>query len=186
MDWLNAFGGVRGRTLRVLVTVMAVGMMAGCSQAGSGVARDGVAPVRAPSPRVAEFLGPDVVAILSAPDRVEPFLLEPALSADAKGPGTIAGYAWKARGAAFEVADLRAFQNLALDAASYDFEIAKKCPMVPEYAIRFMKGEAAVDVLLSFQCTMWEYVYKDARKREDFDPARDPLRKIVGTIFRMP
>lgn len=167
------------RVLESVLVLAAVSVSTAC--------QGGVEPPAAvPSPRAAAFLGPEVAAILSQPDRVETYLLESALAPDAIGPGSVAGYLWKARGTPLERADVAALRSLAFSDTSYDFENAKKCPLVPEYDVRFIKGDAAVDVLFSFQCTMWEFVHKNVRKREDFDPVQDQIKRILGTVFRVP
>ena len=155
-------------------------MLAGGCASGGGETAAGVAV----SPRVAEFLSDAAVRVLSAPEAVESYRLEPALVAQpAAAPGTVAGYRWKARGAPRAPAELAAFLPLVLDDTSYDFGIAKKCVMVPEYAFRFRRGEESVVVLVAFNCALWKFVTGDSAKVEDFDPVRDRLKAIVATVF---
>ncbi|MBT3361230.1 MAG: hypothetical protein HN403_16535 [Rhodospirillales bacterium] len=134
--------------------------------------------------RLTGFLGADVIEIISTADRVEPFLLKPSLMpTGATGPGAVAGYEWKARGADLAPAQMAAFKGLVLDEASYDFEAAKKCVMVPEYVFRFHAGEKSADVLVAFGCTMWAFGSNE--KVEDFDPVTANLRAIVETVFKL-
>ncbi len=140
------------------------------------------------SGKVTAFLGEDLVSIIAAADRVEPYLLKPSLAPTTvflDAPGVISGYNWKARGADLAPADVARFKALLLDSASYDFETAKKCPMVPEYAFRFHAGERSTNVLVSFGCTMWAFPKGEDIRVEDFDPVADQLKKIVETVFKL-
>ena len=134
--------------------------------------------------RLGGFLGADVIHVVSTAERVEPFLLKPSLMPPgATGPGAIAGYEWKARGADLAPAQMAAFKALVLDEASYDFETAKKCVMVPEYVFRFHAGTKSADVLVAFGCKMWAFGSND--NVEDFDPVAANLSAIVETVFKL-
>lgn len=158
----------------------AVLSMAACGAVAQG---DGGS---ASSAKVTAFLGRDAVALIAAADRVEPFLLKPALAPDAKaGPGSIAGYAWKARGADLAPTAVAEIKRLVIDDASYDFDVAKKCAMVPEYALRVHAGSRHLDVLVSFACSMWAFDKDGEARVEDFDPVAGRLKAVVETVFRM-
>ncbi len=171
--------------LRAAFCVAAIGVAAGCQANQSGT--EGVMTGPSPSPRIAAFLGGPTADVIGTADRVESYMLKPTLEADpnATGPGAIAGYYWKARGAALDPGAIDEFRRLILDEKSYDFVNTKKCPMVPEFAFRFVKGGDFVDILVSFQCTMWQFEHGPAKKREDFDPAADRLKAVVETVFKL-
>lgn len=136
----------------------------------------------------AEFLGEERVSIIASADRVEPFLLRPTLAPMPSGidvPGTVAGYAWKARGADLAAAEVARFKALLLDTASYEFETAKKCPLVPEYAFRFHAGTRKTDVIVAFGCPLWAFPDADGIRVEDFDPVVEQLKEIVETVFKL-
>ncbi|MBC8158571.1 MAG: hypothetical protein H8E94_04485 [Alphaproteobacteria bacterium] len=136
--------------------------------------------------RLSGFLGTDIIEVITTAERVEPFLLKPSLMpSGATGPGAVSGYEWKARGADLAPAQMSAFKSLVLDEASYDFETAKKCVMVPEYVFRFHAGAKSADVLVAFGCTMWAFGEADGDKVEDFDPVAANLRAIVETVFKL-
>ena len=184
----EAIHGIRGvlRTVtRAVLCVALFGFAAACQANQSGT--EGIVTSNAPSPRVAAFLGGPTLDVIGGADYVETYMLKPALAADpnATGPGAIAGYYWKARGAALDPASLAEFRRLIMDEGSYDFVNTKKCPMVPEFAFRFVKGGDFVDVLVSFQCKMWQFEHGPAKKTEDFDPAADRLKAVVETVFKL-
>jgi hypothetical protein len=136
--------------------------------------------------RVAAFLGADLISILADADRIETFLLQPSLAPEnGTGPDFVAGYRWKARGADLAPAQIAAFRALLFDAGSYDFDVVKKCPMVPEYIFRVHAGGRSADVQLSFGCTMWAVADSGDWKVEDFDAATEALRAVVETVFKL-
>ncbi len=164
-------------TLVGMVGLMALVACGAVAQGGSGIQ---------PSAKLAGFLGSDIIDVVSTADRVEPFLLKPSLMpSGATGPNAVAGYDWKVRGADLAPAQVAAFKALVLNETSYDFEIAKKCVMVPEYVFRFHAAGKSTDVLVAFGCTMWAFGSGDGQKVEDFDPVADNLRAIVETVFKL-
>lgn len=176
-------------TIRNVFTTLAakaVVALALLSVAACGAGAQGNGGGAGPSARVAAFLGQDAVALIAAADRVEPFLLKAALAPDAKaGPGILAGYAWKARGADLAPGAVAEVKRLLLDDASYDFDVAKKCVMVPDYALRLHAGARHLDILVSFACSQWAIAGKGDSRVEDFDPVAGRLKAVVETVFRM-
>ena len=176
MKIMNGFATLTAKAT-VALALLAVAACGAGAEGGGGTA---------PSAKVTAFLGQDAVALVKAADRVEPFLLRTALAPDAKaGPDAIAGYAWKARGADLAPAAGAELKRLILDDASYDFDVAKKCVMVPEYALRLHAGPRHLDVLVSFACAMWAFDKDGDSRVEDFDPVVGRLRAVVETVFRM-
>lgn len=171
---------LKTHSMRV-ATVLGLSVLLGCS----GVAQ-GSGMADAPSARLAAFLGPDAVAVLQSADRIEPFELEGALMPPGgNGPDFIAGYRWQARGADLPPAAVAGFAHLALSDASYDFANAKKCPMVPEYALRVHGGGKVLTVLISFACDTWAFGGDPEDRVEDFDAIEPRLKAIIGTVFRV-
>lgn len=153
---------------------------------GCSAVAPGGGAVAAPSARLAAFLGADAVAVLQGADRIEPFALETALMPPGgSGPDFIDGYRWKARGADLPPAAVAGFVHLALSDSSYDFAGAKKCPMVPEYALRVHAGPRTLDVLISFSCRTWAFGGDPESRVEDFDAVEAQLKAIIETVFRM-
>lgn len=175
-----AFQGAFWKFMSKLAASVGLMALVACGAVAQG---DGGAK---PSAKLAGFLGAEFVDVVTTADRVEPFLLKPSLvPGNAAGPNTVAGYDWKARGADLAPTDVAAFKALLLDEASYDFEAAKKCVMVPEYVFRFHAAGKSVDVLVAFGCTMWAFGSGDRQKVEDFDPVAGSLGAIVETVFKL-
>jgi hypothetical protein len=176
-----------GRRLRGAVVngLSAALIFLGAAGAGNSLAGGPGGDAASAPPAVVAFLGRETADIVAATYRIEPFELFPALSADAGGgPDAIAGYRWKTRGAPLGPAEVEAFKGLVLAAESYVFDVAKKCAFVPDHAFRFLGGGGSVVVLVSFRCDMWAFRHGDRQVVEDFDPVRDRLKAIVGTVFR--
>lgn len=104
---------------------------------------------------------------------------------DAGNPGTVSGYVWKARGADLAPAVVADLKKMMLDGTSYDFDMAKKCVMVPEFALRLHAGLRHLDVLISFSCNTWTFQVGRDGRLEDFDPVAGRMKAIVETVFRM-
>jgi hypothetical protein len=135
---------------------------------------------------VESFLGPEAAGIIAEADRIEPFMLKASLVPGSHtGPDAIGGYRWMARGADLATEEVIAFKQLLLDEQSYDFDIVKKCVMVPEYAFRFSRGDRRTVVLVSLDCLMWGI--RDGRevRVEDFDPVERRLKAIIETVFKI-
>ena len=165
--------------MRAFLALTALALVGGCSIDTAGI----------PSPVVGKFLGEGVVHVLAAPDAVETFRVQPSLSPPpvptVDGPDTVAGYRWVARGAPLAATEVAEFSKLALNEKSYVFDVAKKCMLVPEYALRVRRGEDSVVVLLSFSCAMWKFVHAGEGRLEDFDPIAKRLEAVVGTVFKV-
>ena len=176
---------VRWRIIGVLLVLMSLTLNAGCLAGGSG----GKGLFGGVSPALGKFLGERTVHVLSAPDAIETFQLRASLAPPpvpaVDGPDTVAGYLWKARGAPLAPAQIAEFRAIALDEKSYVFDTAKKCMLVPEYALRVHRGAESVVVLIAFGCTMWRFVGGGEDRQEDFDPVNDRLVAIVETVFKL-
>ena len=168
------------KSLSLLLCGVVLVLTAGCQTSQGGIQVS-------PSPKIQAFLGDEIIAVVSAPDRIEPFLLEAAFMPDPSltGPTAIGGYTWKARGADLPAVDIQWLSNLIMSQSSYDFEIAKKCPFVPEVALRFHRGTDHVDVMVSQSCAMWQFEKGDAAKLEDFDPIKDQMKAIISSVFKI-
>jgi len=169
-------------TVRLLAARAAVVLALASVAACGAVAQGGPAPAE----RLGAFLGADALAALRGAERIEPYLLRAALAPEAKaGPDLIAGYRWKARGADLPADAVAEFKAIALNPASYDFDVTKKCVMVPEYALRVHAGNRVLDVLISFKCAMWAFDVAGEQRVEDFDAVAGRLKAVVETVFRM-
>ncbi|MCG8511339.1 MAG: hypothetical protein MI741_19145 [Rhodospirillales bacterium] len=166
-----------GKLLFKLMAAMGLSVLVACGAVADGEPMD---------PRVVSYLGDDLISIVKDADRVETFQLRASLYPEGgDGPDFVAGYRWKARGADLAQEEIDVFRAVLFSAASYDFETAKKCPMVPEYVLRFHAGAASADIQLSFSCAMWAVKRGDDWMVEDFDAVTGGVKAIVETVFKL-
>lgn len=128
-----------------------------------------------------EFLGPDRIHILSGPDSVESFRVEP--RSDPAAQETLAGFPIIERGPALSETQVAAFRKLALDSGSYWFGVSKGCEFMPGVGLLFVRGDEELSVLLCFSCQEWEFVHAGERVHEDFDPVHNRLVDLAQDLF---
>ena len=123
--------------------------------------------------------------VIARAERIDVFALEGAFEPSSEsGPDYVAGYRWTVRGAALDPGPAQELIEILFDERSYLFGQAKKCPFVPEYALRFHRGTRSAELLLSFSCQRWAFVQGGSRRLENFDPVTERLKRIVRTVFR--
>jgi len=136
---------------------------------------------------VKEFLGSEIIEILSNPERVQTFVVGPEL-AESTVPekNQLGGFPILKEGPKLTPEQIKPFQTLVLDKGSYFFERDKRCLFRPDTGLYFIKGEKDVEVLISFYCAKWLFFYQGDEKMEDFDPAYKPLKKLRDSWFSAP
>lgn len=138
------------------------------------------------SPRVLDFLSCEVIQILSQPERVESFLLEPEEKPELDEQYRLGPYPIQVngQGSNLEGQNLKKFQKLVLAESSYVFGMEKRCRFEPFMGLHFVKGDKAVEVLFS-RCMLWRFISTNIDKLEDFDPIGKKL-KFLDTLFSPP
>lgn len=133
-------------------------------------------------PRVVTLLGgPDGVATLSGPDRVEAWRIDggPWPSGKPAGPA-LHGYPVLSGPVPVDADAAVRLVRVLRRADTYLFDAAKGCVFSPGVVVRFTRGERSVDVLLCFSCDELSVV---PGGREDFDAARPELVTWVKRAF---
>ena len=175
------FGGTWRRVLCGLVVAVA---LAGPAAGGLGV--EGASSMDGktlPGEKTAD--GGILSPLIASAERIDTFAVEGAFEPSTEtGPDFVGGYRWTVRGAALDPGSARALVEILFDERSYVFGKVKKCPFDPEYALRFHRGAQSAELLLSFSCQRWAFVWNGERRIENFDPVNDSLRRIVRTVFR--
>ncbi|NUN47312.1 MAG: hypothetical protein HUU15_00605 [Candidatus Brocadiae bacterium] len=143
-----------------------------------------------PSDRVKAFLGGEsVVSILWSADRVECFRVHPEKPPEPMGK-ECGGYPITATAEGRKADFARSIADILFDERTYLFDTAKRCAFEPGVGFRFwIREKEHVELLLCFHCDELEvhYLPPGAREpktaREDFDPARPALVRIVKDGF---
>jgi len=149
-----------------------------------GETQTGGEPAAAKVDPVKNFLGAEVIQILSKPDDVESFLVGPEL-AESTIPerSQLGGFPILKVGSTLKKEQLETFQSLVLDEKSYLWKSAKRCLFRPEIGLRFIKGEDVVEILLSNWCSLWSFVHQGKQKIEDYDPISAKLEDFCTSLF---
>jgi hypothetical protein len=138
-------------------------------------------------PRVLDFLSCEIVQILSQPDRVESFILEPQEEPELDEKYRLGLYPIKANGQGLNLEgdNLTLFQKLVFAESSYIFGMEKRCRFFPDVGLHFVKGDKAVEILFSKSCKLWRFIYGEEDKLEDFDPVQNQLT-FLNSLFPQP
>ena len=135
------------------------------------------------APQVQKFLTCEIIAILSQPDKVESFRVK-AIKADASIPvkNQLGHYEINEQGQDLTGKNLDLFQALVFSEKSYIFDMEKRCRFYPNVGLYFIKDDKSVAVLFATSCSLWQFVYGDDEKLEDFDPVHEQLT-LVNHLF---
>jgi hypothetical protein len=131
-------------------------------------------------PKVKEWLGDELLALVTSPEMITSYRIVPKKDASQDG---IAGYPIVGRGLDLTPEQRVQFQWLLLDQQSYRTESLKKCLFLPEYAFTFHKGEAVSTVLLATSCAQIQFLADDRALLRDCDPALPKLQQLLESVF---
>jgi len=133
---------------------------------------------------VKDFLGSEVIQILSQPEHVESFQVGPELAEPTVPEKSKLGeFPILKVGPKLSKEQIKKFQSLVLNGSSYNWKVAKRCLFRPETGFLVVKGDSVVEVLLSSWCGMWSFTYKGLEKIEDYDPVQEKVDAFVGILF---
>ena len=109
------------------------------------------------SPKILDFLGCDIIQILSKPDQVNSFKLKSKPEPNISITNRLGVYPIQVdgQGQNLENADLQKFQALVFSEKSYSFDIEKGCRFRPDIGFHFVKDDKSVEILFSFSCSLW-------------------------------
>ena len=155
-----------GRRWLVLLTV--VPLLASCSSTPEGKPPSGLKM----------FLGWERFEVLLEADRVESYRL-----GEEDHSEGIGGRRVLSRGPDLSAEQVAGLEALFIDPDSYVFSSFKRCDPTPQVALRHVRGDETVDVILSFNCDIWQFDFRGKASIEDFDPVRPQLIELVKTLF---
>jgi len=163
---------------KALLGVALLGALAAASLIGTSLR---AAPIDA---AVANFLGDDMLDILSSADRVESFQLE--AKTDVTDP-SVQGYAVRETGSNLTVGQVERFRTLIFAESSYMLDKSKRCPFLADTGFVFHAGERQASIVLSQSCMLWSFARAAERgKIEDFDPIEADIRMLLAEFFEKP
>lgn len=138
-----------------------------------------------PDWRIAKLYGgPGSVELLTSPERVEAFRVDPMPAEPQPGESYLGHYRITA-GPLDVPADARAeLSSILADPDTYDFYRAKDCKFLPAVGFRFHRQVSYLDVALCFSCDEL-MIFRQGRvvNLEDFDDARPRLVALVKRLF---
>ena len=132
------------------------------------------------SDQVKRFLGPEMIAVLSEPDKVETYEVKGQRNKEATN--RIADFEIITKTRELRVIEITRLQKKLLAESTFRFNQRKRCAFVPSKAFRFIKGDKKVDVLLCFGCREVMFAYKGDQRIEDFDDEEKFFRDFVDKI----
>ena len=161
---MNGFGGGRVLFQFILVSALIPLLACGTTGATAGTVRD--------------FLGADVLGIVSEPDRAE---IYDVTILDVRGNGFSDRFIRQSsQPKVLKFSQLQKVRGFILDEKSYVFEGMKNCLFRPTKALDVIRGEKRVTVFFDFSCSMWLFADGETGRLEDFDPVAKPLRAALG------
>jgi hypothetical protein len=131
-------------------------------------------------PKVKEWLGDDLLALIADPERIKSYRIVPKKEAS---QDSVVGYPIVQLGLDLTPKQRVQFQWLLLDQQSYRTESLKKCLFLPEYAFTFHKGDAASTVLLATSCAQIQFLAGGKTLLRDCDPALPKLQQLLESVF---
>ncbi len=133
---------------------------------------------------VIQFLGRARVNLLLSAQKVETYQIDWRRRAKEKEP-SIHGFPVVAQGRPLDALEIQIVQALVGQRTSYDFLVSKRTRPRPAYALRFINGSGAVDIILDLQSSQWGFIYEDALVQEDISEplARPVLTMLMRAIF---
>ena len=139
-------------------------------------------------PRVQQFLGCEIIQVLLQAERVESFEMQLDKNPDLPAENRLGEYPIKSGGQGRNLDDIEInnLRTLIFAEQSYHFGMEKRCRFRPNIGLHFVKGEEAVEILFSFACNLWLFVYKEEDKLEDFDPIQVKLVELHNSLFPPP
>ncbi len=134
-----------------------------------------------PSKAVKEFLGDEILAIVTNPDKILSFQLNPQ---DDQGPEMLGPNEITGTGPALSPQQSKILIDVILDEKTYDFTSAKRSFLVPTFGFKFIKGDKEVALLVDAQYrNEVMFVFNGKEKKEDCDRAKLVLQKLTKELF---
>jgi hypothetical protein len=151
---------------------------------------DKVEPSSQPKPpadtkaQLDKFLG-EMKPILEQASKVEAYLVgsEPA-KPEVPEESRLGGYPVLSPPVTLKPEQVKAIQAIVLDGNSYFWgPPVKKCLLAPSAALRFIKGNKEVSILLSDYCDLWSFAYQNKLETTDYAPSASKVERLLTELF---
>ena len=162
--------------MRILTAFIALMGLAACSGAPPPAP-----PVPVIPPEVETFLGNNIVQLMLAPDRVESYRVAAEINDDI--PVTLGGHPITATGPLLSPAQIEKLRSLVLSGNSYIFGSSKRCPFLPSYGFKIIRGQEDASILVAPGCSLWRFEGKAKKAIEDFDPVAKDVGMLLDQLF---
>ncbi len=134
------------------------------------------------TPAVKEFLGDEILDIVSKPGRILSFRIKPKKG---KAGEMLGLYPIVESGPALTAAQSEKLIGVILDEETYDFGDYKRGFMVPQYGFKFFRGDKEVGLLVDVYRLELQFIFDGETKKDDFDAAEKVVRALLKDIFPM-
>jgi hypothetical protein len=131
-----------------------------------------------------KFLG-EMKPILEQASKVEAYLVgsEPA-KPEVPEESRLGGYPVLSPPVTLKPEQVKAIQAIVLDGNSYFWgPPVKKCLLAPSAALRFIKGNKEVSILLSDYCDLWSFAYQNKLETIDYAPSASKVERLLTELF---
>ena len=132
-------------------------------------------------PRVEKLIGGQDV--YDAPQRIVPVLVDQEPGSGDKTEN-LEGYAIVKKGPLLTAEQVKRLQAVIFNAATYDFEVQKRCVFNPYIGFIFEKSGKQAHALFCFSCDEVSFGREGKQGNlEDFDPARKEILSLARELF---
>ena len=130
---------------------------------------------------IKKFLGNEIIKIIKSSDSIQSFIVKS--FKEAENNNTINGYPITFTGPLLTNKQIDTLQKIIFNKDAYDFENSKLCLFTPNVAFKIYQKREVVDLLISFDCYKWCFIYNGENFLIDFNPKKAQLTKFVKEIF---
>jgi len=130
------------------------------------------------------FLG-EMKPTLEKATKIEAYLLHPTKEGDSTPEESqLGGYPVRGGPKVLTVEQQKQLKTLVLSESSYFWGPPhKKCLVAPVVALRFIKGNTEVSILLSMYCDMWTFIHQSKTDTQDYTPIAGQVDQLVSKLF---
>ena len=126
-------------------------------------------------------MGNDIYKIISSPDAIEIYKIETQKNTS---KNNINGYPIIKNGGELSGSEVKSLKSILLDEKTYDFELTKRCPFLPEYVFQINKGEKKLNLFVCYSCEKITIIYKTKKIIVDYINVRPKFQHITDKHFK--
>lgn len=131
--------------------------------------------------KVSNFLGSEIFEIISKPDIIESYQVDPKKKAEGE---KLYVFPIIRQGQNLTADQMSNLKSVLLNDGTYDFKLAKKGFIFPEFAFKIIKADKEVLLFVCYYRKELMFVYDKKELKEDFDSAEPDMRKLTDQLFK--